>query len=472
MKSLLNLTKHGKGPAMIIVADSVKSLKGYLSQSKLKERARMMIMRIVLAFILHRGRMSCSAAAGIICSEPVNRGEISRFLPQARWRKMKLTDPYARALLAKESKRGVFLLIVDATQKTQSGKTAQNTYLCSAGNRGRQKNKKSKNRRRVKTESKSIHSSTWCVLITPSGIRIPCQMPHYTEEYSQQRKVSLLTTAECAAEMIRSFELPEDAEVIVLGDTAYESEVVRNACEEKGYTWIFPANSERVYEGTKGSRPKLRSRLKDWTNLSPKRIRLQASTGKYASYRRLSKYRVGPKMKHRDYYAHKEKAEVRNVGSVLLVFSTTKPNLKEATPDNVKILMTNAVNLSALEVIELYSLRWQIELFFKELKSALGFDQYSFKDFRSVETWTEMAIITVLFLEDMRISRMNDRKLDEERRRWWAMQRLHGLRLAFQQESTGQELKYIHDRLKTSGGINKLKKLMANAVPTEYRVAV
>ncbi|MFN7317901.1 MAG: hypothetical protein ACK5S6_00195, partial [bacterium] len=170
-----------------------------------------------------------------------------------------------RALLAKESKSGVFLFIVDGTQKTQAGKKSENAYACSAGNLGRYKNKRNENRNRLKTDPKSIHSSTWGLLITPSGIRIPCQMPHYTEEYSQLRNVPMQTTAECAAAMIRSLNLPKGAEVIVLGDTAYESEVVRKACEEKGYTWIFPANAERVYEGTKGNRPQLRSRLKDWT---------------------------------------------------------------------------------------------------------------------------------------------------------------------------------------------------------------
>jgi hypothetical protein len=177
-------------------------------------------------------------------------------------------------------------------------------------------------------------------------------------------------------------------------------------------------------------------------------------------------------MKHREYYAHKEKTEVRSVGSVLLVFSTMKPNLKRATAKEVKILMTNAVDLSVLEVIELYSLRWQIELFFKELKSTLGFDQYSFKDFRAVETWTELAITTVMFLEDLRITKMNDRRIDQERRRWWAMQRLHGLGSAFRQETAGKELKYINDRLKTHGGINKFRKLLAATIPIEYRVAV
>ena len=42
-----------------------------------------------------------------------------------------------------------------------------------------------------------------------------------------------------------------------------------------------------------------------------------------------------------------------------------------------KDLLTNDLRLSLREVVELYSLRWQIELFFKELKSTLGFHQCS-----------------------------------------------------------------------------------------------
>ncbi len=104
--------------------------------------------------------------------------------------------------------------------------------------------------------------------------------------------------------------------MVVLGDTAYDANVVHEACEDRGYIWIVPANPERVYEGPTGQRPKVRSRLKDWTSLSLKTIRLRASTGKYAKYRRLSKWRVGPKQKPCVYYAYQEKCEVRSVGRV------------------------------------------------------------------------------------------------------------------------------------------------------------
>ena len=71
-----------------------------------------------------------------------------------------------------------------------------------------------------------------------------------------------------------------------------------------------------------------------------------------------------------------------SIGEVRLVFSTTEKNLKTATSDDVKILMTaNNQRLSVRDVVELYSLRWQIELFFKELKSTMGFHQYQFQKF-------------------------------------------------------------------------------------------
>lgn len=454
---------------MVIVSQSASSLKGFLALTGLKALPQRMMLLMVMAFITHRGRMSCSAAAGVVASESIHRGELTRFMARPRWQKHDFNRPLMQMLIAKEAKRGKFLFLIDATLVSQAGKKTQNTY--STGNRGRNP-AKGRRYNKKKVVYKKVHSFTFGLLITPSGIRIPMQIPHYTEEYCKEHGLEHATTAESAAQMIRTLPLPANAEVIVIGDTAYDAKVVREACEEKGYTWIFPANPERVYEGPKGERPKLRSRLKDWTSLSLKTIRLQASTGKYASYRRLSKWRVGPKMKPRVYYAYQEKLEVRSVGRVQLVFSTMKSDLKKATPDDVKILMNNAVGMSVSEVIELYSVRWQIELFFKELKSTLGFSQYSFQDFRAVNAWVEMAITTVLFLEHERIKHIQDKRLSEQSRRWWEAQRLHGLCHAYRQQCAGSELKYLSDRLKTVGGIQKLKRLLANAIPAEYRTNV
>ena len=322
---------------MVIVSESAGALKGFIANTRLNSLARTMLLRVVLAFIMHRGRMSCSAAAGSIASESIHRGELSRFMARPRWQQHNFNNPLMELLLARESNRGKFVFLIDATLVSQAGKKTKNTF--STGNRGRNP-AKGRRYNKKKVVYKTVHSFTFGLLITPSGIRIPMEIPHYTKEYCQEHGIEHATTADSAAQMIRTLPLPADAEVIVLGDTAYDAQVVREACEEKGYTWIVPANPERVYEGPKGSRPKLRSRLKDWTSLSLKTIRLRASTGRYASYRRLSRWRVGPKMKQRVYHAYQEKLEVRSVGRVQLVFSTMKPDLKSATPDDVKILMT------------------------------------------------------------------------------------------------------------------------------------
>ena len=68
--------------------------------------------------------------------------------------------------------------------------------------------------------------------------------------------------------------------------------------------------------------------------------------------------------------------------------------------------MTNDLKLSVRDVVELYSLRWQIELFFKELKSTLGFHQYQFQKFEPVEGWAELALTTFLYLESYRVQQM------------------------------------------------------------------
>ena len=453
---------------MLIVSESAAALKGFVARSGLKPLAQAMVLRMVVAFLLHRGRMSCSQAAGSIASDTVHRGELTRFLARPRWQKHDFNGPLRAALLAVESKRGKFLFVVDATLTSQAGQKTQNTY--STGNRGRRR-AKGRRYQKKKIVYKKCHSFTFGLLITPSGIRIPMQIPHYTKEYCQEHDLEHRTTAEAAAEMIRSLPLPAGAEVVVLGDTAYDADVVQQACQERGYLWIVPANSERVYEGPRGQRPQVRSRLKDWKSLSLSTLRLRASTGKYAVYRRLSKWRMGPKQKPRVYYAYQEKSAVRHVGCVKLVFSTMKPNLSKATPDDVKILMTNATHLSAREVIELYSLRWQIELFFKELKSTLGFSQYRLQRFEAVKAWVEIAIATVLFLESQRAKRLQDRRLSAERRQWWAAQRLHGLCAAFRQECDGRELKYLAARLKTPRGIAKLQRVLAAALPPEFRIA-
>jgi hypothetical protein len=453
---------------MILVADSVPGLKKLLATTGLKETAKLLVIRMVVSFLLHAGRMSCLRAAGAVRCETRHRAQISRFLARPRWRKLDVNAILRQALLDREPADGLFLFIPDATMVSQAGEKAENTY--STGNRKRRP-RQGRRYGKNKHARKDCHCFTMGLLITPSGVRIPFSRPYYTRDYCKKTGRPHRTTADAAAELIRELPLPEAARVVVLGDTAYDAKAVRDACAARGYSWIFPCNPERVLAGPKGRRPKVRSLLKDWPQWSRQTYRLAPGRGAYAVYRRLSPHRIGPKARPRAYYAHQERRSVHSVGEVRLVFSTTQKDLKTATADDVKILMTNDLRLKVRDVIELYSLRWQIELMFKELKSVLGFHQYRFRAFEPVEGWVELAVTAFLYLEWYRVQQLARRDLSDERRRWWECQRTYGLCQAVRLASEEGELKYIADRLETPGGIRALKRIIRNSFPKEYRAA-
>jgi hypothetical protein len=453
---------------MVMVADSVPGLKRWISVLGLKDSVKLLVIRMVVTFLLHAGRMSCMRAAGAVRCETRHRAQISRFLARPRWRKLDINSIMRQSLLEQEATDGLFVFIVDATLTSQAGKKTENTY--STGNRQRRP-RKGRRYGKYKHAQKNCHSFTMGLLITPSGMRIPFCKPYHEREYCKKRGLVHRTTAEAAADLIRELPLPEGACVIVLGDTAYDSEDVRDACGDRGYSWIFPCNPERVLAGPRGKRPKVRSLLKDWTKWSRQTIRLAPGQGPYVVYRRLSPHRIGPKAKPRAYYAHQERQRVHSVGEVRLVFSTTKKDLQAATPDDVKILMTNDLKLSVRDVVELYSLRWQIELFFKELKSTLGFHQYQFQAFEPVEGWAELALTTFMYLEWYRVHQMSRRDLSDKEKRWWQHQRTYGLSQAVRLASEQNELQFIADRLETPGGTRTLKRIVRNSFPKEYRAA-
>jgi hypothetical protein len=454
---------------MPMLPDSVPGLKRWLAPLGLKDSTKLLVIRLVVAFLLHAGRMSCLRAGEAIRCQARHRAQISRFLARPRWRKLDINSLLRQKLLEQEGTDGLFVFIVDATLTSQSGKKTENTY--STGNR---KRRPSKGRRYGKNKHavKNCHSFTMGLLITPSGIRIPFGKPYRTREYCEKKGLAHRTTAEAAADLIRELPLPEGANVVVLGDTAYDAEVIHDVCRDRGYSWIFPCNPERVLAGPKGERPKVRSLLKDWSTWSRQTHRLAPGKGPYAVYRRLSPYRIGPKAKLRTYEVHQERQQVRSVGEVRLVFSTMKKNLETATPDDVKILMTNDLRLPVRDVIELYTLRWQVELFFKELKSTLGFHQYQFQKFEPVEGWMELTLTTFMYLESYRVKQMSRRDLSDEEKRWWRHQRTYGLCQAVRLASDQNELKYVADCLETPGGARRLKRIIRDSFPKEYRAAV
>ncbi len=451
----------------MIMQEALPGIKRFLKPIVLKDRVLGLTIRCVAAFCLHWGRMSAVQAAGAVRSEPRHRAQICRFLGRRYLRNLRMVSLLQAQMLAMESKKGRFLYLTDQTLCSQQGDKTQNTY--STGNRQRRP-RKGVRYGKYKHARKRCHCFVMGLLLTPSGMRIPFRRCYYTKEYCEQTGRVYRKQTELAADMIRELPLPEGADVVVLGDTAFDAEVIHQVCEERHYTWIVPMNPERVLAGPK-PRPKVWSLAKEWTAKQLKAIRLDPNQGAYVAMRRRSACRRGPQVKPRIYYAHQESRDVQSVGKVLLVFSTREKPTAGQQAKVQKILVSNNRNLKAAEVVELYELRWQIELFFKELKSTLGFDQYRFRQFEQVEGWLEMTLVTFLYLEWHRVRQLQRSDLSKKEKERWRCQRTHGLCVAMRQAADRADLDYLAEAVKTKSGIRRLRRDLSKVTQQEYRTA-
>jgi hypothetical protein len=451
---------------MMILSNSLPSVKSFLRKAKVGPRCLSFLIRMMIAFMTHIGRMSASQAAYAVRSDVRHRAQVTRFLGEGGGIDLSLLQ---KALIRQERHpRGRWLFLVDKTCSSRQGEKTENTF--STGNR---KRRPAKNRRynKKKNPPKRCHGFVTGLLISPSGYRIPFCRCYYTEAYCATKNIDHRTEAELAAAMIDALPVPEGVNVCVLGDTAYDAACVHDACGRRHFSWITPVNPERVEEGDK-PRPKVSARLAKLTPEEFSPIRLTPGKGKYVAQRRVAACRIGPKTKTRTFHVHQERLQVHSVGDVQVVFSTKEEprNRKLIDREKTKILMTDDLSLSVAEIVELYDLRWQIELFFKELKSTLGLGHYRFRKFQAVEAWVRCCMCTFIYLEWYRAKQLSSRKLSPQAKKWWRWQRTYGLRQAVTAAAEAGELHTLAEWSRTPTGLKKLKRIVRTARPSEYHI--
>jgi DDE family transposase len=454
----------------MIMDDALPRIKSFFQATSLKPKTVSMLTCLVAAFACHIGRMSAAQAAIAIRSQARHRAAMVRFLAQRKWsRDWSVLTEVAQLLLQAESRRsGTWVFILDQTYCGQQGQKTENTF--SRANY-RPRAKKSQ-RRQKKYAKRSCHGFVMGLLLTPSGLRIPCCRCYYTEDYCQAKNKGYRTQTELAAELIHDLVVPKQAEVVVLGDTAFDAETIQTACAARQWTWIVPLNPERVLAGPKGARPKVWLLVKELRAQQFTPVRLTPGQGSFVAQRRVARCRLGPKVKTRTFYVHRERRQVHSVGQVQLVFSTKVKPVPGVAVEVQKILMTNDLKRTAAALVELYTLRWQIELFFKELKSTLGLHQYRFRCFRKVEAWVQACLIAFVYLEWYRARQLRRRDLDAEDQRWWQWQRSYGLCVAVRQAAEDYDVTQLFRWSGTKTGRKKLRKCLRAALPLECRKAL
>ena len=343
---------------MVMVADSLPGLKRWTAGLGLRDSAKLLVIRMVVTFLLHAGRMSCLRAAGAVRCETRHRAQISRFLARPRWRKLDINSILRQKLLEQEASDGLFLFLVDATLNSQAGKKTENTY--STGNRSGGPQRASLRQEETRSEElPQLHDGPLDHAFGHSDSVLQALLyarvlqedgpgpPHHSRGGS--RSDPRIAAA-------------GRAQVIVLGDTAYDSEAVQKACQDRSYSWIVPCNPERL------GRPEREAA--EGAFALEGLVAVVAADHQAGSGARLIR-RVSASVAASDRAESETAGVLRPSGKTTgalgrrgpLVFSTTQKDLPTATPDDVKILMTNDLRLSVCAVIELYSLRGRSSCF-------------------------------------------------------------------------------------------------------------
>jgi hypothetical protein len=455
----------------MIFTSSLPFSKVFFAATSLPATTIVMLTRLLVASISHLH--SAADASSAIRTEPRHRAQIVRFLARCRWSANWETLHQVAALLVQRirAENGVWVYVLDQTYHTTSGPHAQNAF--SRGNK--QKRAKKSDRKQKKTARHKCHCFLFGVLISPeTGTRIPSVRSYYTEAYCQQQAAKVKkgqqtpryrTQTEIAAAMIEQLHVPAKAPVLVLGDTAFEAATIRAACQQRGFDWITPANPERVLTGDKPRR-KLTDKSKDLSSEALTRMELCPDQTAWCLHLRGSKSKARRNTYSRLYWAHAETLDVHNVGRVAVVFSTTKEPQAGQSVNVQKILLTNRTDWSTHQIVSAYSVRWQIELFFKEMKSFLGLSSYRMRDFQEVEGWVQACTIAFVYLEWYRLEVSVGNQLKE----WWRL-RVNGLIRLVRQDIEEADMRCLAQQMETDEGRAWLRECFAKALPAELRRA-
>lgn len=450
----------------MIFADSLPLAKDFLAPLRLPAATALTLTRFLVA-CLH-GLASAAQAADAVRTEPRHRARLVRFLARRGWS----DNWHTLAALAEQLLRccyaevGTWVFALDQTHHTTYGRHAQNTF--SRGNKGARARRSA--RKQKKAHRHSCHCFVFGLLISPqTGTRLPCVRSYHTRDYCRRRAAgrpapAFRTQADLGAELVRDLRVPPGCPVLVLGDTAFEAKQARAACRARGFDWITPANPERVLAGRKG-RQRPRAHRTHLSTESATPISLSPGLTDWWRHQRGSRGKAWKGKYARRYWARAEALAVHNAGTAGVVFSTTQEPRPGRPAEVQKVLLTNRDDWGAARGVAACAVRWQVELFFKELKSDLGLSRYRVRDFKEVEGWVQVCCLAFVYLEWYRLRR----RQGAERKEWWWRQRTRGLALQALRDGEWADLEEVARALESEAGREALRACLRRAVPPEQR---
>ena len=373
-----------------------------LFAGSLDKRKKKLIPFMLSSLLLCRNLRSYAAMSEAIVTQRRNRASICKFYKRERFHSRDMYQNALDAVMAdeaivssKEAKGKTWVLCIDGVCSKRGGFSKIENAI------------KYKKKTKDKGRSTKAHTFIQGCLITDKGVRLPlARRTFYTRSYCRRHKRKYVKMTKLAELIIDIAVIPEGVSVVVVADEFFEGQTLDGVCRKRGYFYISPADNRRCFEKPNGTRS---SQHLHERGLSLNRSELTGIVlTPYQEGTALLRRRTGKDKHKRYYFAFSEIRDVAKLGSVRVTYSWKTHSRKERlSRKRFKVLVSNANHWTVRQIVEYYELRWQIEIFFRELKSFLGLVDFTGQDFQAYERYFDMVLLEYLFLEWYRCVSLN-----------------------------------------------------------------
>ena len=400
---------------------------------------RRAIPAMVLALLLAPHRRCLKTLAGVVLGRRNHASTISRRLRNANWRTwdwyvclyqhtLAAVDRYERQWAA--AQRGEparhWMAIVDTTYHATHAEVMENVLTFN-----RRQNPNSRATRH--------HAFVLGMVLTDTGARIPLpRRSYYTRDYCQRHGRRYRTQVELAAALLRDLVVPAGVAVTAVYDSAFDADDIHRVCRHRHFREVFPLDPNRTFaagpdadaSGVPGQ--KVVGWTRSWGREQFTLVALQHANEAHGFMRRRHRDNLRLRKTTRRYAVASQPATVSGLGACLVVASYKEnPRVQLLAGESAdwyayhqaqrpprkqqrwvpqrwhgKVLACTDTTASARQVVEWYEVRWQIELFFRELKSRMQFGCYVLQKFEAVERYVDLILLGMLLLEQERLREM------------------------------------------------------------------
>lgn len=421
----------------MIVGGVPKEVKAFFSRpvADCSKPIRHALAPMVLAFLLAPHRRCLKTIAGEVLGGRCHAATISRRLTNPQWRTRDwYVDLYDRLLgnvdawerRQAKGKRRQWIVAIDTTYHSTMSEQMENLILMS-----KRRNPARKNTRQ--------HAFLMGLVLTDRGARLPLpRKSYYTADYCRKHKRRFRTTIDLAAAMIRELRVPDDVDVVVTFDSAFDAGAIHKACRKRHFHAVFPLDPNRVLARTPDQDAAMVSGdpvvawTRRWTRKEFALLELAMDNEDHVFARRRHADNLRVKKTKRRYAVAARQATVSKLGDCLIVASYKENPKVQLSPGQSaewwayhrspvsyrredsrkparwhrKVLACTDRTATARQVVEWYEVRWQVELFFRELKSRMQFECYVLMKFEAVERYLDLLLMGLLLLEQQRLCDM------------------------------------------------------------------